>query len=173
MISRSYVIYLYMVLLQHCFRSGQHCFLLEQTVFNVLQTFQTDWVDSSTQSSLVIQNSCSIDYPVFCHLPSSFRTLISLSFYLWSLCTRIIRPPSDAAFPSLIPSISRAGHSHHRLDRRSPVFRYSDIYKSIIGRVTMYCETMFWCNSIYTPIYYSPTIANAAPMGLYTHFPSR
>ena len=32
-----------------------------------MQIFQTDWVDSSTKSSLVIQNYCSIDYPVFCH----------------------------------------------------------------------------------------------------------
>ena len=42
-------------------------FFLEQTVLNVLQTFQTGWVESSTQSSPVIQNSCSIDYPVLCH----------------------------------------------------------------------------------------------------------
>ena len=41
-------------------------FLLEQTVFNVPQTFQADWVDSSTQSTIVIHNSCSIEYPVFC-----------------------------------------------------------------------------------------------------------
>ena len=34
-----------------------------------LQTFQTYWVNSSTKSSLVIQNSCSIEYPVFYQLP--------------------------------------------------------------------------------------------------------
>ena len=45
-----------MVFLQHCFHSEQHC-------FPVLRIFQTDWVLSNTQSSLVIQNSCSIDYP--------------------------------------------------------------------------------------------------------------
>ena len=56
-----------MVLLQHCFHSEQNCFLLEQTVSNVLQTFQTDCVESSTQSSLVIQKYCSIEYPVFYH----------------------------------------------------------------------------------------------------------
>ena len=45
---------------------------LEQKVLNVLfmyqnfiQTFQTDLVYSSTQSCLVINNSCSADYPVF------------------------------------------------------------------------------------------------------------
>ena len=43
----------------------QHCF----TVFNVIQTFQTDLVESSTQSSLVIHNSCSIEYPVFYQVP--------------------------------------------------------------------------------------------------------
>ena len=42
-------------------------FLLEQTIFNVLQTFQTYWVDSSTQYIPVIKNSCYIDYLVFCH----------------------------------------------------------------------------------------------------------
>ena len=47
---------------------------LQQTVFkvffmyqNVIQTFQTYWVDSSNQSNLSIQNSCSTDYPLFFH----------------------------------------------------------------------------------------------------------
>ena len=71
-------LYLYMVFLQHCFHSEQHCFLLEETVFNVLQIFQTDWVEHSTKSSLVIQNSCSIDYPILCH-PSYTSVLYQLS----------------------------------------------------------------------------------------------
>ena len=33
-------------------------------VSNSIQTFQTDWVESSTQSSLVVYNSCSTEYPV-------------------------------------------------------------------------------------------------------------
>ena len=41
-------------------------FLQEQTAFNVLQTFITDWDNYSTKSSLVIQNSYSVEYPVFC-----------------------------------------------------------------------------------------------------------
>ena len=41
-------------------------FLIEQKIFNDLQTFQTNWVESSTQSSIIIQNSCSIYYPVLC-----------------------------------------------------------------------------------------------------------
>ena len=45
-------------------------FLLEQTVFNVIQTFKTDLVESSTQSSLIIHNSCSINYPILCQEPS-------------------------------------------------------------------------------------------------------
>ena len=64
--------------LQHCFHSEQHCFLLEQTFFNVLQTLKTDWVEYSTQSSIVIQKYCSIDYPVLCH-PSCTRVLSQLS----------------------------------------------------------------------------------------------
>ena len=55
-----------MVFLQHCLNSEQHCFLLEQIVFNALQKFQTDWVEFSTQFSLVIKNSCYLDYPAFC-----------------------------------------------------------------------------------------------------------
>ena len=65
-----------MVFLQHCFRSEQHFFLLEQTVFNVLQAFQTDWVESSTQSSPVIKNSCYIDYPVFCQFLSYQNSIL-------------------------------------------------------------------------------------------------
>ena len=63
----SYFLYLYMVLLQHYFHSEKHCFLLEQTLFNVLKAYQTDWVESSTQFRLAIQNYCSIDNTVLCH----------------------------------------------------------------------------------------------------------
>ena len=58
-----------MVFLQHCFRSEQHCFLLEQTVLNILQTFQTDWVESSNKFSVFIQKYCSVYYPIFCQNP--------------------------------------------------------------------------------------------------------
>ena len=51
----------------------QHYYFIKQTVFNALQIFQTDWVDYSTQSSLVIQNSCSIDYPEFFQYGSNCR----------------------------------------------------------------------------------------------------
>ena len=51
----SYFLYLYMVFIQQCFHSEQH-------YFTVLQTFQTDWVQSNPKSSLVIQNYFSIDY---------------------------------------------------------------------------------------------------------------
>ena len=57
---------------------------LEQTVFsflfvyqNLIQIFQTDCVDSSTQSNLVIQNSCSTYYPLLCH-PSCTSVLSQL-----------------------------------------------------------------------------------------------
>ena len=52
--------------------------LLEQTVFNVLQSFQTDLVESSAQFSIVIQNYCFIDYHVFCH-PSCTSVLSQIS----------------------------------------------------------------------------------------------
>ena len=51
----SYFLYLCMVFCQHCFHSEQHR-------FPALRKFQTDWFESSTQSSLVIQNCCSVDY---------------------------------------------------------------------------------------------------------------
>ena len=35
-------------------------------VSNLIQIFHTGWVDPSTQSSLVIYNSCYTDYPVSC-----------------------------------------------------------------------------------------------------------
>ena len=67
-----------MIFFQHYFHSDQHFFLLEQTVLNVLQTFKTDWVKSSTQYILVIQNSSYIDYPLFCH-PSCTSVLYQFS----------------------------------------------------------------------------------------------
>ena len=57
---RSYFIYLHMVFFQRCFRLEQHGFTWIDS-FHVLQTFQTDWFESLTQSSLVINNSCSSD----------------------------------------------------------------------------------------------------------------
>ena len=44
----------------------------------LIQTFQTDWVEYSTKSSLAMQNYCSIDYPVFYH-PSYESVLSQLS----------------------------------------------------------------------------------------------
>ena len=50
------------------FHWDQQSYFLEHTFFNLLQTFQTDWIESSTQYSKVKQNSCSVDYHVSCHL---------------------------------------------------------------------------------------------------------
>ena len=62
-----------MVFSQHCFPfrttllfSRTDIFQCSFHVSNLIQTFQNDWVESSTQCSLVIQNSCSIYYPIFC-----------------------------------------------------------------------------------------------------------
>ena len=60
----SYFIYLYIVFHQHWFHSEQH-------YFPVLLTFQTDWIYTNAQSSVVIQNFCSIDYPCI------------LSYFIW------------------------------------------------------------------------------------------
>ena len=64
------------------FRSEQHLFPSRKDIFqcsfclsNLIQKFQTDWCESSTHSSIVIQKSCSIDYPVSCH--PHFTTIMS------------------------------------------------------------------------------------------------
>ena len=74
-----------MVLIQHCFPFRTTLFSLEHTVLNVLfmyqtsiHTFKTDWVESSTQSNLVIHNYFSTEYPVFCH-PYCTSVLYQLS----------------------------------------------------------------------------------------------
>ena len=53
----------------------------------------------------------------------------------------------------------------------SPNFHSADRHKSMIGRFTMYCATMFWQREIYTPISYSPTIASASPMSATIYVP--
>ena len=67
-----------MVFLQHFFIQNNIVFLLEQTVFNVLQTFQTYLAESSTKYGIVIHKYCSIDYPVLCH-PSCASVMYQLS----------------------------------------------------------------------------------------------
>ena len=74
-----------MVLFQHCFslRSKQFSFRIYSfqcsfCVSNLIQIFQNDWVDSSTQYSLVIHYYCSMDYHVSYH-PSCTSALSQLS----------------------------------------------------------------------------------------------
>ena len=96
------------------FSIQNNIFFLEHKFFNVLfmyktliQTFQTDWVYSSTQYSLVIQNSCSTYYPVFCHLllpliPPFDAASLSL-FTLFSPPTRPgVEQPSTWTAPPLV-----------------------------------------------------------------------
>ena len=90
-----------MIFLQHFFYSEQHCFLLEQTVLNVLQTFQTDWGYSSTQYCLFIQKSCSIGYPLFCHL--SCKSVLS---QLSSLTIIYFIPGVKSCSPTFLVAIS-------------------------------------------------------------------
>ena len=52
---------------QHCFSSITNSFQCSFYESNLIQKFQTDWVKSSNKSSLVINNYCSIDYPIFYH----------------------------------------------------------------------------------------------------------
>ena len=52
---------------QHCFPYITDSFQCYFHISNSIQTFQTDWVDSSTKYCLVIHNYCSTDYPLFCH----------------------------------------------------------------------------------------------------------
>ena len=54
----SYFFYLYMVFIQHCFQLEQHCFHLDRQ-FSCYSNI-SNWLSRiPTQSSLVIQNSCS------------------------------------------------------------------------------------------------------------------
>ena len=89
------------------------------------------------------------------------------------LIPRIPPPTSAAVFPALIPRISIAGCSHHRLDILSPSFRSTARHNYMIGQVAIYFAAVFWWQSIYTLISSSPTVSRAAPMGGYTHVPSR
>ena len=52
---------------QHFFNSRTDNFQCFFHVSKLIQTFQTDWVESSNQSSLFTQNYCSIDHPVSFH----------------------------------------------------------------------------------------------------------
>ena len=54
----SYFLYLYMVFIQHCFHPEQHCFRLDRQ-FSCSSNISNwlSWIP--TQSSIVIQNSCS------------------------------------------------------------------------------------------------------------------
>ena len=61
----SYFFYLYGFLLTLISsRTVQFSVLVH--VSNLIRTFQTDWWEYSTQSSIVIYNSCSTDYPLSC-----------------------------------------------------------------------------------------------------------
>ena len=52
-------------------------------------------------------------------------------------------PLSASTCPSLIPMVSRAVCSHHCLDRRIPGVRSVAKSKSMIGRISMFCATLF------------------------------
>ena len=100
-----------------------------------------------------------------------FTVIIIIWYSSLSLCLILPPPHSAAACPTLISTILRAGWSQHFLDRPIHVLRSAARYKSMIGRVTIYFATVFWQRAIYNPIYSSPTIASASPMGGYTHVP--
>ena len=61
-------------------------------------------------------------------------------------------PPFAAACLALNPTISRAGCSHHQLDRLITGSRSATKHKFMIRQVTIYCATVFWRRAIYTPI---------------------
>ena len=63
-------------------------------VSNLIQTFQTDLVEYSTQSSLVIHNYFSIECPLFCH---SLSNQLIISVYHTSLSYQFIRPVYQAS----------------------------------------------------------------------------
>ena len=73
----SYFLYLYCIILT-LFSSITVQFSILFYVSNLIQAFKTDSLKYSTQYSLVIYNSCSIDYPVSCR-PSCTSDLYQLS----------------------------------------------------------------------------------------------
>ena len=70
---RSYSIYLNGFLLT-LFSSRTVQFSMFFHISKLIQTFQTDWLEYSTQSSQIIYNYCSTDYPLSCH-PSCTRVI--------------------------------------------------------------------------------------------------
>ena len=122
---------------------------LEHTVLNVLfmyqtliQILQTDWVESSTQSNLVIQNSCSTYYPVFCH-PSCTRVLYQLSILIIiyfilgvkSGSSTLLLAMSDNFRPPSHQSILCILHFHH----------------SLLNGLYLKYALCFWCTYHYYP----------------------
>ena len=63
-------------------------------VSNLIQTFQTDLVEYSTQSSLVIHNYFSIECPLFCH---SLSNQLIISVYHTSVSYQFIIPVYQAS----------------------------------------------------------------------------
>ena len=84
-----------MVFSQHYFPFRRTLLFSKKDIFQCsLQTFQTDWVKSSNQSSRVIQNSCYINYPVFCHpcCTSVISHLSSLTMIYFILGFKLFSP---------------------------------------------------------------------------------
>ena len=115
---------------------------------------------------------------------SSDRLYLSYSFQSPSLHNSLFYSPSPSPYdpsvpispstsasacPALIPRISIARWSHHFLDSHIPGFLSVTRHKSMIVWVAIYCATVLWMQSIYTPISSSPTIVRSVPMGGYTH----
>ena len=86
---------------QHCFPSRTDNFQCSFRVSKLIQTFQTEWVDYSNQYSLVIHNSCSIDYPVSCR-PS----FTSFQFKFSSLIIIYFIPGFKSFSPTLLVAMS-------------------------------------------------------------------
>ena len=117
------------------FHSEQHYFIIEQTVFNFLQTFQNDWVDSSTQSSLLIHNYCYIEYPVFCKYPR--YVIVYLDFELALPCSLPV-PGNDLGEMRYFPPYINPTTTNKRLVPDENAFDYYFyLYQNYI-----------WCNYV-------------------------
>ena len=88
-----------------------------------------------------------------CHMPIPYSPYLSAS----NSSTLVFPYPYIASFSALIPKKSWAGCSQHFLDRRIPSFCSAARHNSMIGRVVIYCATLYRVLVAYLP--------SAAPLG--------
>ena len=72
-------------------------------------------------------------------IPSVYKYLSPSESY-----NPVSSPISSSTCAALISRISREGCSHHLQESRTPGLQSTTRHNSMIGRVVMYCTTVFW-----------------------------